>query len=133
MKNLILSASFVCSILGFAGSASAAATVLNCTESAGNGTMILTIQGDSAGDTLNADINETETGLSYSEQGTFKDFENHGKVAVYSNAEVETSVSEDLMTGAANSGVVTRHILGFSGGPGEAGWPEQMYSYNCTR
>jgi hypothetical protein len=133
MKNLILSASFVCSILGFVSSASAAATVLNCNESTGNGTMTLTIQGDSAGDTLNADINETKTGLSYSEQGTFEDFEDHGKMAVYSNPETETSVTEDLITGAANKGVVTRHILGFAGGPGEAGWPEQNYSYNCTR
>jgi hypothetical protein len=82
---------------------------------------------------LTADINETETGLSYSEQATFKDFEDHGKMAVYSNAELETSVSEDLLTGAASKGVATRHILGFSGGPGEAGWPEQTYSYNCTR
>ncbi len=95
--------------------------------------MNLTIQGDSAGDTLTADINETETGLSYSEQAVFKDFENHGKMAVYSNAELETSVSDDLITGTATKGVVTRHILGFAGGPGEAGWPEQNYSYNCTR
>jgi hypothetical protein len=133
MKKLIVSASFVCLTLGFAGSASANSTVLNCTSA--GGTMTLTIQGDAAGDSVHADIDESNTGLSYSEDGVFKDFENHGTDAVYtvSGGESETSVSEDLLNGKTHKGQVTRHIFAFTGGPGEAGWPDQKISYSCSR
>jgi hypothetical protein len=135
MKKLIESASLVCSALGFASLASAAPITLNCTETAGNGTMTLTISGDSAGDTIQENVVEVDTGLSYSEDGSFKDFENHGKDAVYtvSDGETETSVSDDLITGKITKGSAGRHIIGFSGGPGEAGWPDQQYNYSCTR
>jgi len=132
MKNFTLLAGLACSVLSFAASANAAEVTLNCTEVGGADLVTLKIQGDHHGDTISARY--TEDGVSnFGEDGVFESFEVDGTKASYrldDSTVILIDVSQVL--GKTTQGTAKKQVTGFSGGPGEAGWPDSTTDYTCV-
>jgi hypothetical protein len=136
MKNFTLLAGLMCSmtssVLSFAVSANAAEVTLNCTQVGGADLVTLKIQGDHNGDTISARY--TEDGVSnFGEDGVFNGFDIDGTKASYKlDGSTVILVDVSQVLGKTTQGTAEKKITGFSGGPGEAGWPDSTTDYSCV-
>jgi hypothetical protein len=132
MKNFTLFAGLVCSVLSFAVSANAAEVTLNCTEVGSTNTAVLKTQGDHRGDVISVRYNEN--GVSnFGEDGRFESFEVDGTKASYRLDDCTVIlVDVSLVLGKTTRGTAEVQLTGFSGGPGEAGWPDSTTDYTCV-